>query len=170
MKKSFKVIKNITGISCPFFGISWNPSKSDRNKIKSFLIFLEDRRVLYNPFHKEVVPWVAESIIEIRKKITDFIPDFDEDSEVVDILQMMRSSCRRYLDRTYKYQNQYSLNQILIENLFELRTVFGICIAKLSMMYGINLSEELLDIIPLTNDEDKKNYELNKINQKLIAK
>ena len=150
--------------------MSWNPSKSDRNKIRSFITFLEDRRVLYNPFHNEVAPWVAESIIEIRKNITGLIPEFNEDSEVVDILQTMRSSCRRYLDRTYKNQKDRFFHQTLIENLFELRTVFGICIAKLSIMYGINLSEELLDIIPLANDEDEKTYKLDKKGYKLISK
>ena len=170
MKKSFKFLKNVTGISCPFFGVSWNPPQNDRNKIRTFLIYLEDRRVLYNPFYKEVSPWISQSIIEIREKITDLMPGFEEDSEVIEILKTMRSSCRRYLDRTYKYQRGHALSRVIIENLIELRTVFGICIAKLSIMYGINISEELLDIIPLANDGDKKIYKLSKRSYKLVTK
>ena len=96
MKKSYKIIKKITGISCPFFGISWNPCKSDQEKIKNLLIFLEDRRVLFNAINIETPIWVSESIIEIRKILTDLIPEFDDNSETCEILRTMRSSCRHY--------------------------------------------------------------------------
>ena len=167
MKKSFKLLKNITGISCPFFGISWNPSKTERQKIRKLLTYLEDRRVLFNPYHLEVPIWVSESIIEIRTKLTDLISEFDEESEVVEILRMMRASCRRYLDQTSKLQSKRFINDILIQNIIELRSVFGICIAKLSVMYGIDIEVELADIIPLINDEDNKKYILDKKTYKL---
>ena len=138
MKKSYKLLKKITGISCPFFGISWNPRKSDREKIKRVITFLEDRRVLFNPYHLEIPIWVSQSIIEIRAELTKIIPEFDEDSEIVEFLRTMRAACRRYLDRTFKLQDRRFMNDLLIENLIELRSVFGICIAKLSMMYGID--------------------------------
>ena len=170
MKKSFKLLKSITGISCPFFGVSWNPSKSDRERIKRFLTFLEERRVLFNPYHLEVPIWVSESIIEIRARITDLIPEFDENSEVVEILKTMRSACRRYLDRTFKLQSKRYMNDLLVQNLIEMRSVFGICIAKLSMMYGINIEEELADIIPLINDEDGREYRLDKKTFRLVNK
>ena len=167
MKKNFKLLKNITGISCPFFGISWNPSKTERQKIRKLLTYLEDRRVLFNPYHLEVPIWVSESIIEIRTKLTDLISEFDEESEVVEILRMMRASCRRYLDQTSKLQSKRFINDILIQNIIELRSVFGICIAKLSVMYGIDIEVELADIIPLINDEDNKKYILDKKTYKL---
>ena len=39
--------ERLTGISCPFFGISWNPTEIDRTKANRIIRFLEDRRVLY---------------------------------------------------------------------------------------------------------------------------
>lgn len=162
MKKSFKILKDITGISCPFFGVSWNPSETDRHKIRKLLTYLEDRRVLFNPRHLEVPSWVSESIIDIRTKLSDLIAEFDEDSEVVEILRTMRSSCRRYLDRTFKFQRERFMSDILVQNILELRSVFGICIAKLSVMYGINIEEALAEIIPLINDEDNKRYVIDK--------
>lgn len=168
MKKSYKLLKKITGISCPFFGISWNPRKSDREKIKRVITFLEDRRVLFNPYHLEIPIWVSQSIIEIRAELTKIIPEFDEDSEIVEFLRTMRAACRRYLDRTFKLQDRRFMNDLLIENLIELRSVFGICIAKLSMMYGIDIEEELAEIIPLLNDDDGKKYRLDKRSYKLL--
>ncbi len=162
MKKSYKLLKKITGISCPFFGISWNPSESDREKIKRFITFLEDRRVLFNPYHLEVPIWVSQSIIEIRAELTKIIPEFDEDSEIVEILRTMRTVCRRYLDRTFKLQDGRFMNGLLIQNLIELRSVFGLCIAKLSMMFGIDIEEELAEIIPVVSDEDGTEYFLEK--------
>ena len=44
---SFNDIKErLTGISCPFFGISWNPPESDRKIAHKVIRFLEDKRVL----------------------------------------------------------------------------------------------------------------------------
>ena len=158
MKKSFKLLKNITGISCPFFGVSWNPSKSDREKIKKLLTYLEDRRVLFNPYHLEVPIWVSESIIDIRARITELLSEFDENSEVVEILRTIRSACRRYLDQTYKVQSKDYMERMIIQNLIEFRSVFGICVAKLSIMYGIDLEEEITEIIPLLDDEDCREF------------
>jgi hypothetical protein len=162
MKKSFKVLKRITGISCPVFGISWTPVKSERDKIKSLITFLEDRRVLFNPFHMEVPIWVSESVIEIRIKITEILESFGDDSETTELLRTMRYSCRRYLDKTFQIQKQHYMNHSLVENLIELRSVFGLCIGKLAIMYGINIEEDLANIIPLMEDSDGKKYELDK--------
>ena len=44
--------ERLTGISCPFFGISWNPTEIDRTKANRIIRFLEDRRVLYNLYEQ----------------------------------------------------------------------------------------------------------------------
>jgi hypothetical protein len=41
--------RRITGFSTPFFGVSWNPPAAERDTVRGFLTFLEDRRVLFNP-------------------------------------------------------------------------------------------------------------------------
>jgi len=170
MKKSFEVLKKITGISCPIFGISWTPVKSERGKIKSLITFLEDRRILFNPFQMEVPIWVSESVIEIRIKITEILALFRDESETTEILRTMRSSCRRYLDKTFKGHKQHYMNHYLVENLIELRSVFGICIGKLAIMYGINIEEDLANIIPLLEDSDGKKFELDKKTYQLKSK
>jgi len=74
MKMNFKeVSKRITGISVPFFGVSWNPPESERKIAKRIISFLEDRRVLYSPYDMEMPMHCVESIIEIRKYLTDEI-------------------------------------------------------------------------------------------------
>jgi len=43
MKMNIKEIgKRITGISVPFFGVSWNPPESERKVAKRIMSFLDD--------------------------------------------------------------------------------------------------------------------------------
>ena len=39
----------MTGLSCPIFGISWNPSEDETAIAARIIRYLEDRRVLFNP-------------------------------------------------------------------------------------------------------------------------
>lgn len=46
----FKAILNrLTGLSCPIFGISWNPIESEIIIATRIIRYLENRRVLFNP-------------------------------------------------------------------------------------------------------------------------
>jgi hypothetical protein len=74
-KKSGKVsaaaARRITGISTPFGGLQWaDAGPSDGKIVREFVLFLEDRRVLYNPMYLEVVSQVENSIHEIREQCT----------------------------------------------------------------------------------------------------
>lgn len=57
--------RRITGFSTPFFGVSWNPPAAERDTVRAILTFLEDRRVLFNPYHIEVEYEVRQSILKI---------------------------------------------------------------------------------------------------------
>src|ERR1700722_11368065 len=70
-KVTAEAARRITGISIPFGGISWAaPGPSDAEKVREFILFLEDRRVLYNAQDLEVVSQVERSIHEIREQCT----------------------------------------------------------------------------------------------------
>jgi len=79
----FKDIANrITGFSVPIFGISWNPPEPEIDIAKRVLVFLEDRRVLYNPYHLEVVDHCIQSVLEIRDFMTDQIGNLSTKSKL----------------------------------------------------------------------------------------
>lgn len=74
-KRSTKVTastaRRITGISTPLGGIQWaDPGPSEAEMVRGFLVFLEDRRVLYNAMQLEVPDQVERSIHEIREECT----------------------------------------------------------------------------------------------------
>ena len=43
------ILVQLTSLSCPVFGVSWNPPEAEVSRARRILAFLEDRRVLYNP-------------------------------------------------------------------------------------------------------------------------
>jgi len=155
-----KLAKSLTGISTPFFGVSWNPPETDREIVRKLITFLEDRRVLYNPYEIEDLRFVGQSLIEIRKKLTSSLQRIGDNPEISPHLRAMRAACRKYLDEVSNRSRwEYLYRQFAIIKavgcfaaLGELRGVFGIHIAQLAVKYGINVEEQLASIFP-TEDE-----------------
>jgi len=153
MKIPFKQIaKNLTGFSTPIFGVSWNPPKTERAIVRKLLIFLEDRRVLYVPYDFEMPAYVDQSIIEIRKRLTDDLELLDEKSEISGHLRAMRAACRKFLAQPAKrYLRMH--NEEFFAALGELRAIFGIHIGQLAVKYGIDLEQELVAILPIPDSK-----------------
>lgn len=158
MKMKFNEIANrITGISCPFFGVSWNPPEPERNIAKRVITYLEDKRVLYSPYELEVPEHCASSILDLRRFLTNEIGGIKKDVEIEKDLRALRAACRKFLDKTQKNGNKlrYPMHRLdnvtawtFISGLGELRGVFGIHIAKIAVSYGVDVEEELASIIP----------------------
>jgi hypothetical protein len=155
MKIKYKQIaKSLTGISTPFFGVSWNPPDTDREIVRKLITFLEDRRALYNPYDIETPMFVDQSLLEIRKELTSSLQRIDDNPEISPHLRAMRAACRKYLNEVSN-QNKPRFHYREFETfaaLGELRAVFGIHIAQLAVKYGIDVEDELASILPI---EDK---------------
>jgi len=187
MKIPFKEIANqITGLSTPIFGISWNPPILDAGRARKIIIFLEDRRVLYNPYHTEFVSEATSSVLNMRERLTTELEELNSSSPLSESLRIMRAACRKFLDTNQnlpEYLGHDALNSLLISkvnrvvlkqgqkfedilswnflpeinfwmSLGELRAVFGLHIAQLSIRYGIDLEEQLASIIPISSDSE----------------
>ncbi len=153
--KFSELISRINGLSIPVFGVSWQPPEPERKIIRSILIFLEDRRALYNPYVFEMEPQVAQFVMEIRTALTDALQRLQESSKATPNVRAMRAACREYLDDS---QNNSRHGGFLVD-LGRLRTIFGYQIAQLSVMYGIDIKGELAKILP---PEYKEDISLNK--------
>ena len=156
MKINFKKIaKSLTGFSTPVFGVSWCPLESDRKIVRKLITFLEDRRVLYNPYNIETIRWVIQSVLEIRKKLTDILEIVDENSDIYSHLRAMRAACRKFMDEIEK-QKRYQYKPIssdIFTALGEMRAIFGIHIAQLCVKYGIDIEDDLARILPIEDIE-----------------
>ncbi len=69
------ILLRITGISTPMFGVSWNPPQSERETVRRFISYVEDRRTLFYPLktlRTSHIPWgICDSVLEIRSLRTD---------------------------------------------------------------------------------------------------
>ena len=160
MKITFKKIaKSLTGISTPVFGISWKPPETDRDIIRKLIIFFEDRRALYNPYDMETKHWVIESVLEIRKKLTETLSSIDQNSDIAPHLRAMRAACRKFMDETEhgkrQYRHHFDFGDIFAA-LGEMRAIFGVHIAQLCVKYGVDIEGDLSSILPIEDDEKKE--------------
>lgn len=155
---SFIDIKErLTGISCPFFGISWNPSESERKVAQKVIRFLEDRRVLYNPSELESPRYCIESVCRIREYLTSEMQQINSDSNLFSYIKAMRIACRKFLNRCSskddrfldeaRYNGNFS-SWVFGSALGEMRGTFGNMVAQISAAYGIDIEDDLATIIP----------------------
>lgn len=160
---NYKEIANrVTGFGCPIFSVSWNPPKLEVDLARRIVAFLEDRRVLYNPYELEAPEHCKQSVIQIREFITKTLFDVRPDSELGVIIRTMRAACRKFLDdmerfagpeNYYRYKMSMGDQFIFDSGIGELRGAIGIQLAKLLVMYGIDCAGELLKILPCPLEE-----------------
>lgn len=157
-KVPFKqVVRSITGLSTPVFGVSWNPPPDKRDIIRGLVTFLEDRRALYMPYHMEYGPWVTQSVLEIRQEITETLKRYPADDDVLASLRAMRAACRKFLDEhsgpTKRIRHPYADEAMMWASLGELRGVFGLHLARLCVAFGIDVEPELSSVFPIEDGE-----------------
>ena len=149
----------MTGVSCPIFGVQWNPPTLDRDVATRVLAFLEDRRVLYSPYEAESRDHCVQSVLRIREHLTACLADGGIAEDLRDHLRVMRGACRRFLkvagaDDEGKVLHTWRSGEIglhdfmLNQAIGELRGTCGMQIAQLAVKYGVDVEEELASIIP----------------------
>lgn len=151
-----EVLKRVTGLSTPFIGISWNAKGTDRDHALELIAYLDDRRVLYNPSEMEVPRHCVDSILDIRKFLTIKI-GVVRDERFLGLLRDMRSACRKFIDTVgvdeeiIRFGQLHGLWASWMFNgaLGELRGVFGIYLAGISVMYKLDVEGDLSTILPI---------------------
>lgn len=155
--KHTEIFNRLTGISCPVFGVSWNPPVSQRKIAQKIIIFLEAKRVLYSPYEYETVHPVITSVVEIKNFLTSELPNINEKSELQNYARAMRNACNKFLSkcrddddfRHYAIRSGNIDNWIFTSAIGEMRGVFGIMIGQIATSYGIDIEDDLAQIIPI---------------------
>ncbi|MBM2713502.1 hypothetical protein JQK88_20220 [Mesorhizobium caraganae] len=159
-RKSSKVTaetaRRVTGISTPVFGVSWSdPGPSETEIVRRFLVFLEDRRVLYNPFDMETEAEVGHSIHQIREEGTKTLQALSADAFAVVPLRAIRDAGRRFHDEQhedyrhfdYQWRGSHARPAFFVA-LGAFRATVGHQVAALAGRYGIDVEGPLASIIP----------------------
>jgi len=173
-----QIINRLTGFSTPVFGVSWNPPQSQIAVARRLIAYLEDRRVLYNPYQMEVPHHCIHSVIEIRRKLTMELINLAADEEPAAHLRAMRAACRKFLDtvqekegrkRSYRrHWDSGSDSWIFNSALGELRGIIGIHVAALAAQHGLDVEGDLATILPAADESEVEAGNANKLTDTLL--
>lgn len=153
--------RKITGISLPFGGLSWaDPGPSDAEIVRQFLVFLEDRRALYNPMQLEVPNDVERSIHQIREQCTRALQQLGPDAFAVGPLRMIREAGRRFHDDCHEefphfhrdwdgpHRHGRDAGPGFFVALGAYRATVGQQVAMMAGHYNVDVEGDLATIIP----------------------
>lgn len=154
--KHTEILNRLTGLSCPLFGISWNPPESQRSLARKIIIFLEPRRVLYSAYEYESVCPCIQSVTEIKNYLTSELPGIDDGSDLNSYVRAMRNTCNKFLTkcpdrkefRCHACESGNIENWIFTSALGEMRGVFGVMIGQIAAAYGLDVEDDLAQILP----------------------
>jgi Family of unknown function (DUF6650) len=153
--------RRITGFSTPFFGVQWTPPSAERDAVRAFLTFLEDRRALYVPYDLEVFRFVVPSVQEIRHRCTETLAALPEASRAVTPVRAIRAACRQFLEQPRldmanlpRHLLRSYDTSVFYTSLGELRAIVGLQVGVLALLYEIELESELTTIIPAEDKDD----------------
>ena len=150
-----EILARWTGFSVPVFGVSWNPPEPESVIAQRVLAFLQDRRVLYNPYHLEVEDQCIHSVLESRRALTDEIGGLPADSRLGAHLRAIRATCRRFLNENSPGERGYlrrgptgPFESTFFTSLGELRSSIGLHVGAIALMHGIDVEGELARVLP----------------------
>jgi hypothetical protein len=150
------IARRITGISGPFGGVQWaDPGPSDAEIIRCFVLFLEDRRVLYNAHDLEVVSQVVTSVHAIREECTKTLRVLPADVFAVTPLRLIRAGARRFQDdqhEEFRFFDEHPHARGATPGFFTALGVFratvGLQLALLAAYYDIDVEGDLATVLP----------------------
>ena len=157
-----EIASRLTGISCPIFGLSWNPPSAELTIARRVIAFLEDRRVLFVDDSIEVPDHCVASVLEIRRYLTSEVQQLAE-GDLCSSLRAMRAACRKFLaaidDREglvvrYGFHHGHWASWRFGAALGALRGVFGVHVARIAAQNGLDVEDDLARILPAGDIEE----------------
>ena len=96
------VLSRLSGLSTPIGGISWNAQPSQKQAANSLIVFLYDKRVLFEPAHAEIADHAVVSVLKIREELSAVAKKLPAGSELELKIRAMRSACVHFLNRVQR--------------------------------------------------------------------
>lgn len=93
---------DISGVSTPFGGVSWNKKITAKDRFEYLLLYFESKRILTNPSYMELKDECISSVLEIRRTIVDMAKDVTFSDKDLDIIRKLINACNDYLNTVNK--------------------------------------------------------------------
>ncbi|MGH2920681.1 MAG: DUF6650 family protein [Gaiellaceae bacterium] len=169
LRRLLAPLRRVSGVNTPVGGLSWRPSPSERDELRKLVVFLEDRRALFDPYNIEATALVEHSVQEIRAELTKVLQTIGETSRAGGPLRTMRTTCQRYLSRASAFRDEPpwhhrsrfydgprfdEADDDFIMALGELRGVFGVCLGQIASIYEIEVHGQLAGLLPAADEDD----------------
>ena len=97
--KFTELLNLLTGISCPVFGVSWNPVDTEKSIARRKIVFLKPRRVLYSAYDYESVCPCITSVTEIKDYLSSELQNIGKQSELNAYVRSMRNTYNKVLSK-----------------------------------------------------------------------
>ncbi len=141
----------------PVYGESHHPAPEEREQVRQFILFLADRSALVSVSPHRHPDWIVASAVRIRDELYRVLGVLPRDALAVPSLRMMRAECEKmamYSDGGYRERRRglFGLGKsrppLFWMAVGNLRSVFGLQIATLCVLYGIDLDGPITAILP----------------------
>ncbi len=149
----------LNGVSIASVGVQWTPKPTDSEVARRVIRFLEDRRVLYNDYAWEEPGHCVQSVLDIRRFLTDEMARLKDGSDLLTPLRVMRAACRKFLDSMHRDGDRrvrlhHGMDSFgFYSALGELRGAIGPQVALLAATYQIDVEDELARMLPVQDGE-----------------
>lgn len=156
------LLSRLGGFSVLGVGISFKAPEPDRVIVRDVITALEDKRALYVGAILEQPEHVVQSVLQIRQELTGGLKRISDGAPAKSALRTMRSACRDFLENpAIKDENQRSMRlgpnnweqEELLLGLGRLRAIFGLQLAALGYLYGVDIEPQLAAILPRATDD-----------------
>lgn len=150
-----------TGAGAFGFSLNWEQVPGDKDVARRVITFLEDRRLLFGKRHCEDELHCVHSAIEIRRFLSDELAKAKPGRSLEESLRAIRIALRAFVEAAgpdainFRYHHGNMTDQFSLA-LGELRSLVGMHLAVIADQYGIEIEDDLAQILPpdIASDND----------------
>jgi hypothetical protein len=144
----------LTSIDAFGFGVGWDWIDSEGEIIRRLIVFLEDRRALFEDYAFEVPSDVVSSVLQIRSELTKTLQQLSEGSGAAHAVRALRDTCINFLRSAERPRWGPTFNIAL----GELRGVFSVYVVGLADRYGILIHGPLAAVVEVARPVEGSEY------------
>lgn len=137
---------------------NYGTSKPTQKQIaREVIIYLEDKRVLYNASQLENPDHCITAVIQIREFLTRTIKRLSDADELSSELRVIRNAARKFTDKDQDMKMHFGrgagFDQEFFSALGEMRGVFGIYLEKIANRYALKVEDGLASIFTAESND-----------------